>query len=760
MDKLAELATRRPWLNIAVFAVLTAVAALGIPRINLDASMDALFPDDSGLRAVQDEINLNFGAGVPLIALVTGDIYTPAALEAIRTAGEALASLPGVSNVLSVANADRMEDDDGFLLVTRLLPASGPISTEQAAAARTWLDSSGIYAGGLLVSAAGDSATIVAEVDASNDSDVLVAEVERILDEHWRDAGLGEAHLAGTPVIDSQMRAMLLREAPLLGTVAAALLILMLWLNFRSTRGTLLPVLAIIVGLSWSLGTLGWLGGTFSTFMMIAPVAILAVGSSLALHLLGRYGAELAHGRNRDQAIRAAVAETGLGILISGLAIAAALLTFTLSGMPGVRSLGLVVSGGVFASLVATLLLLPAVLSLMAPPRRLADPEAPGGIAGLLRWLGNFTARRRGAILVASVLLAGLAGLGVSRIEANTAVLEYFQEDSAVRRSFRVIDEAFGGSSQLEILVRGNLGDPAALQALEDFQEQAALLEGVGRGTSIATVVAGIHETLAGEPGLPATREAVAQEMLIYQMSGDVAQISRLMTIDSTAGLINLPVSSGSTRQQRGLLAEIETVATRTLAPHFEYAFAGTVMVQLSVEDILLHDFIISLSLAVLLVVIIDSMVRSIPAALVTIVVLLLTILLQYGMLGILGSPLDLATMLLGALAIGVGDYAIHLTVRYMEERRQGHAPETAMSHAIMTSGRSILFTALTLGAGFGALIFSDFVPVRTLGILMTFTVVSVGVISLTLLPAACLTFLRNPRGARSAPILEVPEHA
>jgi predicted RND superfamily exporter protein len=129
-------------------------------------------------------------------------------------------------------------------------------------------------------------------------------------------------------------------------------------------------------------------------------------------------------------------------------------------------------------------------------------------------------------------------------------------------------------------------------------------------------------------------------------------------------------------------------------------------------------------------------------------------------MLGYLGVPLDLATMLLGALAIGVGDYAIHLTVRYMEQLRQGDAPESAMAKAILTSGRSILFTALTLGAGFGALIFSQFVPIRTLGSLMAFTVVSVGVISLLVLPAACLVFLRRVRGASPVRPKEVATHA
>src|SRR5690606_8303212 len=208
-----------------------------------------------------------------------------------------------------------------------------------------------------------------------------------------------------------------------------------------------------------------------------------------------------------------------------------------------------------------------------------------------------------------------------------------------------------------------------------------------------------------GKVGLPATREAVAQELLIYQLSGDPQAISQYLTLDSTMGLVDLSIATGSTKQQRAVVGQIDALATEILGGTLEHSFAGSTMMQLAIEDSLLHDFILSLSLAVLLVIIIDSLVRSIPAALVTIVVLLLTIVVQYGVLGFLGVPLDLATMLLGALAIGVGDYAIHLTVRYMEQLRAGDTPEKAVAQAILTSGRSILFTALTLGAGFGALI-------------------------------------------------------
>ena len=755
MRAISRFTIRRPWQVIVAFLLITLGLGYGATKLELDASVLAMLPDGAEETLLAERIGELFDVDAVMVAMVEGPVYTPEGVSALARLTAELERAPGVTGVTSASNAPRMEDDDGFLLIEDLFPPEP--TPEDIAAARDYLETSPMYRGGMLVAEDGSSANVVIQVDASVDSEVVIAGIRQALSQEWEGPGLGETHLVGGPLLDGELRATLAREMPLLGGVAALLILLMLFLNFRTVRGALLPLMSVLIGLVWSLGMMGWLGAKLSTLSMIAPVAILAVGSSFSLHLLGRFYQELARGTAKEAAIEKAFTETGLGVLISGLAISAALTTFVLSGMPTVRVLGLLTAGGVLATLISAMLLLPAVLTLAGTPKRVIDPEAPGAIGGFLKWVAAFVIRRRTAILVVSGLLLALAIFGATRIVPNTAVIDYFAADSPMRQDYAAVEGAFGASSQIQVLVEGDLADPVTLQAMLDFQEAVADIEGMGPTTSIATMLQAIHWTLTGEEGLPDTREAVAQELLIYQLSGDPSTISAYMTLDSSMGLIDLATTSPSTAELRRMQNEVEAAAAATLEPYADLSYTGTSLIQLAVEDSLLHDFIISLSLAIVLVIIIDSFVRSVRAAVVTILALLLTIALQYGVLGVLGIPLDLSTMLLGALAIGVGDYAIHLTVRYMEERRLGKLPEAAMTDAILSSGRSILFTALTLGAGFAAMIVSQFVPVSTLGSLMTFTVLSVGTASLTLLPAACLIFLRNPPGSKNpAPQMEV----
>src|SRR5690606_11208663 len=116
--------------------------ALGLPRLGIDASVTAMYPDHSAITDVQTEIERVFGAGQVLVAVLDGDVYAPSSLEAIRALTQGLAAVPGVTEVTSMANAQRMEDDDGFLLIEDLWPATGPITPEAVTAGRTYLETS------------------------------------------------------------------------------------------------------------------------------------------------------------------------------------------------------------------------------------------------------------------------------------------------------------------------------------------------------------------------------------------------------------------------------------------------------------------------------------------------------------------------------------------------------------------------------------------------------------------------------------------
>ncbi len=740
MKYLARLALEHSRMVIGIFLVITVGLAISATRIQTNNDTGSLYPDNSQVDAIAQELQTTFAQHDRLLLVIEGDIYSSSALNSVRALTTALKGLPGVVDVTSVATAKRMVDDDGFLLVDDLLPGPDP-DASTIADIRDYLQTSPMYENVTLISRDGRYASLILEMNDGLDANAFTHSVVDTVQENWS----GPYSLAGQAFTSMELQSIIGRDLPVLGSMALAAIVLMLFLNFRTLQGTLLPLAQILLGVVWGMGIFQLLGYELMALTVIGPIAVMAVASSFVINMLGRYYYELAHGADKRVAIDRMLGETGLGVVISGLAISAAMSTFLLSSLQMVRGLGLVAMLGVLASLLASMLLLPALLNVLPVPKRIDDPENPGAIGQMLKRLGRTVVTRRRAILVSAAVLIALAAWGATRIVPDTSILAFFPEGGATRTSVATVEEVLGGSSTLTVWLEGDLTDPALLNAMLDYQAKVSQLEGMGKGQSIANVVHALNLTLTGEDALPTSNQAVAQELLLYQSSGSVSDLTRFTTLDYQQGIINFVAKSMSTERVGELEREMQKLANEDFKGLATARFTGNPLLEREIEQAMRHDFLISLTLAIILVIIIDSFVRSFRAAAVTILVLLSTVALQYGLLGWFGLPLNLATMLMGALAIGVGDYAIHLTVRYMEERRHGHEPELAIQRSLFSSGRQILFTALTLGAGFGALAFASFVPVATLGSLMLLTVGLVGIATLTLLPAASLTFLRNP---------------
>ena len=744
MRRFLHLVLERSWLVVALFALACVFMGVGAFRLKVNSSIESFYPEDNPLIKRSRQVQDAYGTGKAIIAvLFADDVFEPGNLRALRSITENVGSLDGVIKVVSLATTKRLDEVDGELVSSDMLPGgdarAGP-SDEDIVSMKKYLATNYAMKDGLLAAKDGKSVTLIARIDRGLDERRMCDEIEGAIRRDWR----GHFKMTGTPVLGSSILS-IIKGVPVIAVFALAVILLFLALNFRSLLGVALPLTLLLVGLLWGVGLVGWMGVSFLVLMAIAPIAILAVGSSFSLHLLGRYFPELSLGKGKDEAIRAMVTETGLGVFVSGLAISASMLTFLLSEMEMIRGMGLLTAAGVLSCMVATLVLLPALLKLLPAPRIRKGSFGNGGLVAPLRGLGRTVAARPKLVLVAGAVLLALSIAGIFRIVPDTSIVAYFGKDSPAIRGMQAVEKVFGGSMQVNMVVDGDMEDPDLLKALLRFQEEARSIPGVGQVQSLATTVRTLHETLTGEAGMPSSRELVSQELLVYQSSGSVDDITSLANLDYTQGLVSIIARQDSSRESKLMLARLDDLARRTIGDRAKFAIVGDGMVQAILEAIVLKDFIISLTLAVFLVVCIDSLIRSLRAALVTIIVLVFTIALQYGVLGIFGLTFSMATALMGTLAIGVGDYAIHMTVRYMEDRRRGLSPERAVEASISTSGRSILFTSLTLGGGFATLAFSQFVPVADLGKLMVFTVFAVGLASLTLLPAACLLFLRNP---------------
>jgi predicted RND superfamily exporter protein len=287
--------------------------------------------------------------------------------------------MDGVIRVVTLANTHRMSEVDGTLLTSDLVPESGTPSAEDIAGMKSYLKTNYAMKDGLLVGADGKTTTVIVKIEQGLNENKMCDAIEAAIKRHWN----GRFEMSGSPVLGKEIFSVI-KGVPLLAVLALAVILFFLALNFRSPIGVFLPLIQLLVGLLWGVGVIGWTGKSFLALMAISPIAILAVGSSFSLHLLGRYFLELSLGKDKDTAIRDMVTETGLGVFVSGLAISVSMLTFLLSELEMIRSMGLLTAAGVFSCMVAALFLLPALLKILPAPKIRGKSFGTGALSVLL----------------------------------------------------------------------------------------------------------------------------------------------------------------------------------------------------------------------------------------------------------------------------------------------------------------------------------------------------------------------------------------
>lgn len=226
----------------------------------------------------------------------------------------------------------------------------------------------------------------------------------------------------------------------------------------------------------------------------------------------------------------------------------------------------------------------------------------------------------------------------------------------------------------------------------------------------------------------------IAQYLLLF--SGNLSQWSNESLEPSEARMsVQLQVNSTSFVDQ--IIPELQDYADQFLPQGYEVVFVGTALVQSSLTQRIVRSAVFSIILSVFLVFLILSFTYKSPlAGLIGVVPLSLTVLVNFGVMGLTGIPMDISTAMVGSIAIGIGiDYTIHFLSSYQYHWRRDRSPEEVTHWAMNSSGKAILFNALSVAAGFAVLLFSRFNPLMYLGLLIVLTMGTSSLASLTLLP-------------------------
>jgi predicted RND superfamily exporter protein len=421
--------------------------------------------------------------------------------------------------------------------------------------------------------------------------------------------------------------------------------------------------------------------------------------------------------------------------------------------LPRVREMGLLISFGILVAFILSIFLIPSVLVLLPRPTYLTKTNGLTTINNILVSLGRGFTRYRIPTLIFLLTIGIWLSMGISKLKVDTNPDHYFPEDSRLRIANTKISEAFGGSTQMHILVEGDIYDPELLRNIEMLTDHIKdAHEIVTKSYSIVDVIKKMNAGFnGGDPTyevIPDDRELISQYMFLYSITGDGDDFD--LMLDDMEDPSFTQVFLRLKEVQTITIAEIvEDTDQYILANFYDDApmeITGGAALLGVLTRLVLQGQMVSLAYSILIIFIIMTLVfRSITGGLLATLPMVASVAMMFGLMGYLDIPLNMTTSMLTGILVGVGvDYTVHFLWHLRDHIKHGDTLDEAIANTFLISGKGILFNGLSVIVGFSALLFSVFVPVQIFGILVMASISFCLFGALATLPA--LISLLNPK--------------
>ena len=589
----------------------------------------------------------------------------------------------------------------------------------------------------------------------------VIGAVRATMDDYRQHARL---HLGGVPMIVSDMMSFIRHDLVTFGFAVLAILALMLFFVFRKLQWVLLPLLTAAATAVITTGFLGMVGWPVTVVSSNFLALVLIFSLSLTIHLIVRYR-EL-HRLQPDADQRALVSETvrskAAPCLFNALTTMVAFCSLVVSDIRPVIDFGWIMVFALAVSMLLAFTLYPATLMLIRP----GEPQQGRDIMGMItKACAGMVEKHGGKLLLVSAVLVLFGTVGMSRLTVENRFIDYFHSSTEIFQGMKLMDEKLGGTTPMDVIIEAPIRD-ASIEDEEwddsfddEDDEPGFASRSYWFNTDMLDEIASIHDYL---DGLPETGKVLSlhtamtllqkledkdvidnfflsilykklppeikEQLVSPYLSEDGQQLRVAVRIyESDAGL-----------NRNALLEKISNhLNSERAASGEQVRLSGMVVLYNNLLQSLFRSQIQTLGMVFFAILITFALVfRSLKVAAIAIIPNIIPVVLVLGLLGGLGIPLDIMTITIAAITVGIAvDDTIHYVHRYHTEWLKDGDYLAAMYRAHNSIGRAMYYTSITITIGFMAMVLSNFMPTIYFGLFTAFAMISALLTNITVLP-------------------------
>ena len=732
-----------PKRTIIFSLIITALMASGLRFFYIEEDMMKLLPAEMDSRKTWETIKDEFG-NTEMIYIAFGNkdksVFNDKLITDLWDLTEALEAIPEIEEVNNLINMNKLQSEDGYLEVENLVQ-SRDLNTDQISEIKSYLDK---YPKLKLrvVSQNDDYVNIIIK----SYNDVPLDVVARIIDTAVEELNDYELFIGGVPYVNGVISTLIRDDVIGLVRIGMLVMILILFFSLRSFPAVLMVLSVIFLSVIAMMGSMGWVleitGSRRFVFSLIntsMPIILLTIANSDGVHIITKFFKKLRQSGDTQLAVEQTMESLTLPIFLTSITTAAAFLSMIYSPLEVQTGYGVTIAIGIFWALVLSYTLLPSLLVLKKWNLDSKAVRETSFLENVIDRFGKGVLENPKRVLSSGLILVFIGLIGINWLSVEVNMQSFFKKGTTVRETMEFLDREMMGSLDMQFRFEGDMKEPETLAKIERLQNKMEENQEVTTSMSIADAIKQMHRTvLDDDPDyetIPDTRGKVNNLFTLYAMSGDPDDFSSLVDYEYSSGLMTTFMRNMTSSLIIEYVESTHDFIADSLEATDKITVTGMLVVFRDLITLIIRSSAISISISIVLIALIAGFFfKRILWGLLAVVPLTSAVILNFGFMGIFGVDLNHITAILSSIIIGVGvDFAIHYISQYRRLVKQKVSVDVLSREVVDDVGYPIILDALS-NMAFGALLFSQFLPIQHMGGLMVFGMISTSVGTLTIL--------------------------
>ena len=731
----------RKYLVLLLMLLLTAGLASQLSRIQIDTRDENFFHEDDPTLVAYNDFRERFGQDeIFIIALQPDNGLSKEFFHMLyQLHSEIIDTVPHLDDVTSLINGRIVHGEKDTLFIEDLIEAP-PQTDEEVAKIKELIDRFPLFEN-FLISRDRSTVSIIikalaikeeqsndilegfaqeesSEVDdagkyLSNAESMEVANaISAILDKYKSDNL--NVYFTGTPAVVAALQQGIEHDLSIIMPLSCLLIIFFLTLLYRRISGVIYPLLIVLLSLLATFGFMALVGVPITLVSQILPSFLLVVSIAHTVHILTIFYRNYNHGGNKKEAIVDAVGFAGLPIFMTSLTTACGLFSFAWADMATVAQLGYIAPIGVFFAFLYSIVLLPVFIAIFPVKRRNATSvSSTSRLDSTFKWIARVTTRRPWRVALLSVFIISVAFYSALNVRFSHNISTWFSKESDIRVATDVLDSVNGGSVMLQALIdtgrENGVHNPDFLhrldRAVEDISKLNAAGIKAGKVWALPDVLKETNRALNGDLdefySIPENQNLIAQELILFESSGS-DDLEDFTDSSYKTALLSIMAPFADAVLYADYADKIKEYLQQEF-PDSKIVLTGKLQLFVQIVTNALTSMAKSYSFAIVIITLLMILlVGRVRIGLMSMAANMAPIICILGLMGLTGIPLDLSTMLVGSLVLGiVVDDTIHFLHHFRRAFEQTADVEQAVLETFLSTGRALFITSMVLCGGF-----------------------------------------------------------